>query len=184
AITAGSFYLNAVFAFAISGDGKPELRPGVATAAKHLRVILASGTVVGLALAFSTLIVTRWGRPWFGISLGIVVAVMMVCYVTVPARLIGVKKPRASRRDKLAASAVTGTLGAVVSTPAYVLARVGILMLGSKYLLIPGIVLLAVGVTLQAGATGAVKAIKMSAGFGAGDRKGSAPESGTEQALR
>ena len=36
-------------------------------------------------------------------------------------------------------------------------------MLGSKALLIPGIVLIAVGVTLQAGATGAVSAIKMSA---------------------
>lgn len=183
AITAGTFYLNAVFAFAISSDGKPELRPAVATAAQHLRVILAWGTVVGLALAFSTLIVTRWGRPWFGISLGIVVAVMMVCYVSVPARLIGVKKPKPSKRDKLAASAVTGTLGAVVSTPPYVLARVGILMLGSKYLLIPGIVLLAVGVTLHAGATGAIKAIKMSAGFG-GEPKSSAPESGASRAFR
>ena len=183
AITAGTFYLNAVFAFAISSDGQPELRPAVATAGKHLRVILAWGTVVGFALAFSTLIVTRWGRPWFGISLGIVVAVMMVCYVSVPARLIGVKKPKPSKRDKLAASAVTGTLGAVVSTPPYVLARVGILMLGSKYLLIPGIVLLAVGVTLHAGATGAIKAIKMSAGFG-GEPKSSAPESGASRALR
>ena len=35
-------------------------------------------------------------------------------------------------------------------------------MLGSKALLIPGIVLVALGVTLQAGATGAVRAIKMS----------------------
>jgi hypothetical protein len=33
--------------------------------------------------------------------------------------------------------------------------RLGLLMLGSKVLLIPGIVVLAVGVTLQAGATGA-----------------------------
>jgi uncharacterized membrane protein len=184
AITAGSFYLNALFVFAISSDGKPEIRPAVAAAAKHLRVILAWGTVVGLALAFSTLIVTRWGRPWFGISLGIVVGVMMVCYVTVPARLIGVKKPRASTRDKLTASAITGTLGTVVSTQPYALARIGILMLGSKYLLVPGIILLAVGVTLHAGATGAVKAIKMSAGFGGGDRTGSAPEGDTERALR
>jgi hypothetical protein len=35
-------------------------------------------------------------------------------------------------------------------------------MLGSKALLIPGIVLLVVGFGLQAGATGAVRAIKMS----------------------
>jgi len=32
-----------------------------------------------------------WGRPWFTLSLGIVIAVRMVSYVAVPARLIGVK---------------------------------------------------------------------------------------------
>jgi hypothetical protein len=36
-------------------------------------------------------------------------------------------------------------------------------MLGSKALLIPGTIFIAIGVTLQAGATGAVRAIKMSA---------------------
>src|SRR5262249_44029349 len=91
AITTASFYLNGVFAFAISSDGQPEIRPAIAIAKKHLRVILAWGAVIGLALSFSTLIATRWGRPWFTVSLGIVVGVMMVCYVSVPARLIGVK---------------------------------------------------------------------------------------------
>jgi len=170
AITAGSFYLNAVFAFAISSDGPPEIRPAMAIARRHLRVILAWGGGIGLALAFSSLIVTRWGRPWFALAQGIVVGVMMVCYVAVPARVIGVTKPKVSRRDKLAASAISGTLGAVVCSPPYALSRVAILMLGSKYLLIPAIFLLAVGVTLQAGATGAVKAIKMSAGLAAGRR--------------
>ena len=47
----------------------------------------------------------RWGHPWFGIVLSLVVGVMMVCYVAVPARLIGVK-PRQSRRDKLSTSVV------------------------------------------------------------------------------
>ena len=78
-----------------------------------------------------------------------------------PARLIGVK-PTYSRREKLMTSVVSGVLGATVSTPPYVLGRVGLLMLGSDVLLIPGIVLLALGVTLQAGATGAVRAIKLS----------------------
>ena len=108
------------------------------------------------------MVVTRWGRPWFGISLSVVLGVMMVCYVAVPSRLIGVK-PSSSRRDKLTASAVGGALGAVVCTPPYVLGRIGILMLGSKALLIPGLVVVAVAATLQAGATGAVKTVKMSA---------------------
>jgi hypothetical protein len=170
AITAGSFYLNAVFAFAISGDGPPEIRPAMATARSHLAAILAWGIAIGSALAFAGLIAARWGHPWFALALGSVVGVMMVCYVSIPARLIGVTKRQVSRRDKLAASAISGALGAVVCTPPYVLNRVAILMLGSRYLLIPAIVLLCFGFTLQAGATGAVKAIKLSAGLAAGRR--------------
>jgi hypothetical protein len=41
-------------------------------------------------------------------------------------------------------------------------------MLGSHLLFIPGIFVLTFGVTLQAGATGAVKAVKMSAKLVAG----------------
>jgi hypothetical protein len=162
AITAASFFLNAVFAFAIVQPDAPRVAPAVTTARSHLRVILVSGCVVGVALGFSTLIVTRWGHPWFAICLGIVVGVMMVAYVAVPARLIGVK-PTRSRRDKLTASAVGGAMGAVVCAPPYLLGRIGLLMLGSSVLRIPGILVIAVGITLQAGATGAVKAVKMSA---------------------
>jgi hypothetical protein len=43
-----------------------------------------------------------------------------------------------------------------------VLGRIGLLMLGSSALFIVGILLIAVAVALQAGATGAVRAIKMS----------------------
>ena len=52
-----------------------------------------------------------------------------------------------------------------VSLPPYLIGRLGFLMLGSKVLLIPGIILVAIGVTLEAGATGAVRAIKLSAGL-------------------
>ena len=143
------------------GRVAPEIRPAVAQARRHLTPILVSGAVVGLLLALSTTVVTRWGRPWFTLSLGIVIGVMMVSYVAVPARLIGVK-PTHSRREKLTTTVVGGALGVTVCAPPYVLGRVGLLMLGSKALLIPGIVLIALGVTLQAGATGAVRAIKMS----------------------
>jgi len=40
-ITAASFYLNGVFAFAISKPGKPQIRPAFGQANRHLRVILA-----------------------------------------------------------------------------------------------------------------------------------------------
>jgi hypothetical protein len=168
AITTACFFLNAVFGFAIVVPGTPQVRPAFAKARAHLGVILGFGAVVGIMLGVSTMVVTRWGHPWFAISLSVVVGLMMVCYVAIPSRLIGVK-PTSSRRDKLTASAVGGAVGAVVCTPPYLIARLGILMLGSKVLFIPGLVVVAFGATIQAAATGAVKAVKMSVKLVASD---------------
>jgi hypothetical protein len=162
AVTAASFFLNAVFAFAIASEGPPVIRPAFTQTRSHLAVVLGWGAAVGVGLGLATVVFTRWRLLWFGLSLSIVVAVMMVCYVAVPARLIGMKTAH-SKRDKLTASAVGGAIGAVVCTPPYVLGRIGLLMLGSHTFFIAGCVVLAIGLTLQAGATGAVKAIKMSA---------------------
>jgi hypothetical protein len=163
-LTAASFYLNGVFAFAISKPGSPQIRPAFGDANRHLGVILIWGCSIGLALSFSTLIVTRWGRVPFALAQSIVVGIMMLCYLAVPARIVGVSKQRTTNtRDKLAATAVAGAVGAVVCSPPYMLGRLGILMLGWHYLFWLGIVLLVIGVTLQTGVTSAVKAVKFSA---------------------
>jgi hypothetical protein len=162
AITAVSFFLNAVFAFAIASPGPPKIRPAFAKARSHTGAVLCWGAAVGVLLAFSTVVVVRWGLWWFTLSLSIVLGIMMVCYVTVPSQLIGVRTTR-SRRDKFTVAAVGGALGAVVCAPPYLLGRVGILMLGSHALFILGIILIFVAVIVQAGAEGAVKAIKVSA---------------------
>jgi hypothetical protein len=168
AITATAFYLNAVFGFAIAQSGeKPEIKPAFAEARAHLWTILAWGSVVGLALGFSGLVVTRWGLGWFTLSFGIVVGVMMFAYVALPSRLLGLQ-PGMSRRDKLASSAIGGTVGVLVCSPPYWLGRLAIIMLGSPVLRIPAILILAVAVVLQTGATSAVKAVKMSAKIVAG----------------
>jgi len=164
AITAASFYLNGVFAFAIADGGEPQIRPAFAKAKAHLRTILAWGLTVGLALSFSALIATRWG-PWsFVVSQSIVVGIMMLCYLAVPARMVGIdtKKGR-SRRDKLAATAVGGAVGAVICSPPYTLGRLGILMLGWHGFFWLGVVFIVIGVALQTGVTSAVKAVKFSA---------------------
>ena len=162
AITAACFFLNAVFAFAIATPGPPVIRPAFTRARSSLTVVLGWGAAVGLCLGVSTVVLDRWGPRWFAISLSIVIAVMMVCYVAVPARLIGMRTT-GSKRDKLTLTAVGGAISAVVCTPPYALGRIGLLMLGSRALFIPGIIVMALGVTLEAGATGAVKAVKMSA---------------------
>jgi hypothetical protein len=168
AVTIGCFFLNAVFGFAISQEGRPEVRPAFAKAVRHLRAIAVSGGVVGLALGLTVTVVTRADPPWFSLCLSVVIGVMMVAYVAVPARLIGVRQG-GSTRDRLSASIVGSALGAVVSTPAYILGRIGLLMLGSPFLRFPGLLIFLLGFTLQAGATSAVKAVKMGAKLGRRD---------------
>jgi len=161
-VTAASFYLNAVFAYAIAGHAPPSIRPAFARAWSRRIGVLIPGFAVGVLLGLSTVVVVRWGVFWFGLCLSTVIAIMMVCYVAVPARLIGMKTSY-PRRDKLAASAVGGIVGAVVCTPPYLLGRLGLVMLGSHALFVPGLIVFSVGLTLQAGATSAVKTVKMSA---------------------
>ena len=166
-ITAASFFLNAVFAFAIAKPGPPQIRPAVTRARSHAATSSAGGAVIGLMLGMAALYADRWGRWWFAISMSVVIAIMMVTYVSLPSRLIGMKTTY-STADKLKATAVAGVIGGVVCSPPYALGRIGLLMLGSPALFIPGIFVLALGLTLESGATSAVKAIKMSAKLVAG----------------
>jgi len=171
-ITIAAFWLNAVFAFAISQPGSPDLRTGFRQARRHIKTIAGWGTLIGLALAVAMVLAPRWGKGWFALLLGVVLAVMMVCYVAVPARIVGIPttKPagtaQSGRVAKLAGAAVTGLFGAIVCTPPYAIARGGIYLLGHHFAL--GVALLVIGLMLEAGAPGAVKAIKVSAKLLAG----------------
>jgi hypothetical protein len=176
ALTAAALFLNAVFAYAIKRAPRPEIRPAIADARGQLGLVLAWGAVIGSLLAFATTIATRWGRPWFALCLGVVVGVMMISYLAVPARVLG-GKPAYSRRDKIASGVLGGLLSATVCTPAYLLGRVAILLLGS--LLVPGVMLLVIAATLQAGATGAVSAIKMTASLTASGERTSTSAAAT-----
>ena len=112
--------------------------------------------------------VDRWGQFWFAFSLGIMAGVLMFTYVAIPSRLLGLQ-PEQSRRDKLSAAAVGGAIGADHLLAAL---RPGPdrhphdrLPQVLRYL---AILLLAIAVVLQTGATSAVKAVKMSAKIVAG----------------
>jgi hypothetical protein len=166
-LTIAAFFLNAAFAFAISRPGEPQLAAGFQEARSHAAAVACWGTGTGLALGVAAILAPRWGLGVFALLLGIVLGFMMVCYVAVPARIVGVQtaktaKAAQSRRDKLAAAAVSGVFGAIVCAPPYVLARTGLVLLGSHALSWLGVALLVIGLMLEAGATGAVKAVKVS----------------------
>ena len=166
-ITAASFFLNAVFAFAISQPGPPQIRSGFAKARQNVWTVLTWGFLIGVGLGVATLVFPRWGRWWFTISLSIVVGVLMLTYVAIPSRLIGMKSSY-SARDQFSATLIGSTVGAIVCTPAYMLGRMGLLWVGSKHLLVLGVIALSIGFALQAGGTGAVKAVTVSAKLVAG----------------
>ena len=159
--------------------GAPKIRPAFTLARRHLGVVLGVGVGVGVALGLSAIVVPRWGLFWFGLALGIVVGVMMLTYVTVPARVVGIKidgpSPRQDGGDRIG-----GTLGASSALHPISLDALGSCCSDRRAVCSLGAVLLALGFTLQAGATGAVKAIKMSAKLAAGNLL--SPQAGTQTA--
>jgi hypothetical protein len=164
-VTIGAFFFNAVFGFAVAQGERPDVRRAIAEAKERLGPIVATGGTLGLALGLAVLLAPRAGEPWFAVSLGVVIGLMMAAYVAVPSRLVGVEST-ASRRDRLSASAVGGLLGVALATPPYLLGRIGLLMIGSPILRIPGFLVFLVAATLQAGATSAVRAVKLGARLG------------------
>ena len=84
----------------------------------------------------------------FVISQSIVVGIMMLCYLAVPARIVGIEKPAATAATSSPPPSVGGAVGAVVCSPPYVLGRLGILMLGWHCLFWPGVILIVIGAAL------------------------------------
>ena len=166
-VTVAAYFLNSVFAFAIARPGDPEIKPGFKEALDHRLVIAACGLIVGIALGVATVVMPRHGKHWFFLVLSIVIGLMMYSYVALPSRLLGVTRT-ASRRDQLSATVIGGVVGAIVCAPAYLIGRLGVSLLNSHTFLAVGIVILTVGLALQAGSVGAVKAIKMSSKLVAG----------------
>ena len=166
-ITIASFYFNAIFAFAVAGDRPPRIRPAAAQARTHLRLILGWGVVVGLAHVITTIFIARAGLGWFTIALGLVLVVMMVTFVSVPAQLIGVQQQKAPMKDKISGAAASGAMSVVLTSPGFLLNRIGILLAGTSTLRIPGLVLFSIGVGLEAAASSGAKAVKLSTRFSA-----------------
>ena len=105
-VTIGAFSFNAVFGFAVAQEGRPDVRLAIAEAKRRLGPIAATGGVLGLALGLAVLLAPRAGEPWFAVSLGIVIGLIMAAYVAVPSRLVGSnRRPRAATASPPAPSA-------------------------------------------------------------------------------
>jgi hypothetical protein len=164
-LTIAAFWCNAIFAFAIDGPPPPLIRPAVHRARSGLPLILKAGLVMGIIIALAGLVVPRnLGLWWFGLIFGFVLVAMLISFVAVPARIIGLKPKRISLRQKVSGAAAGGALSAVAMAPGFILDRLGLILLGvhSLFVQVVGFILLSIGTALYAAGMSSVKAVKLS----------------------
>ncbi len=162
AVSIAAFWCNAVFAFAIDGPPPPKIAPAIRQARQGRRMVVTWGLVVGGALAFATIVVPRIAGPWvFSLVLSVVLGVMLISFVAVPARIIGVKTQKLPPREALGRAAVSGAVSAVAMTPGFLLGRVGLILLGLQNFHIIGFAMLSIGTALYAAGMSSVKAVKL-----------------------
>jgi hypothetical protein len=163
AFTIAAFWCNTVFAFAIDRPPPPRIGPAIRLARSHGRMVEMSGLAVGAALAFAVVVVPRFAGIWlFSLVLGVVLAVMVISFVAIPARIIGVKSQKLSRKEAIGRAAVGGSLSAVAMAPGYLLGRVGLILLGMQHFHVLGFAMLSIGTALYAAGMSSVKAVKLS----------------------
>lgn len=164
AITVVCYWCNAVFALAVEPGHPRSIREAYGSARRHARYLNTWGLGVGIAHAVASTLVVRTGLFAFSLAIGAVAVVMMISFVTVPARLLGLTTRR-PLPQKVSSVAVGGAISAVAQAPGFLLNRVGLLFLGVDVLVVPGIILFVVGVALQTAAVSSVSAVKLSTQF-------------------
>jgi hypothetical protein len=162
AVSIASFWCNTVFAFAIS-DPPPRIAGAARRAKPYLARIVRAGIVMGVILAIGAVVVPRIDTAWqYLIAIGALYALMLISFVAVPARILGLRKRRLPPKQAIGSWTVGGALSAVAMTPGFVLDRLGLILLGIPHLHIVGFVLLSVGTALYAAGMSSVRAVKLS----------------------
>jgi hypothetical protein len=162
AASIASFWCNTVFGFAVTMP-RPRIRAAAQQARPYRRQIIWAGIGMGLLLAVGAVVVPRIGPAWaYVLALGGLYAAMLISFVAVPARILGVKKRKLPPRQTIGGWAVGGALSAVAMTPGFVLDRLGLILLGVPGLHLVGFVILSAGTALYAAGMSSVKAVKLS----------------------
>lgn len=161
-ITAVAIWCNTVFAFAID-TYPPKVGPAIGRARTHLRQIGSAALLIGLLLTFAGAVVPRIGsKALYVVTIGAVLALMLINFVAVPARIIGARRQHQPPRQAVGNALAGGALSAVAMTPGFVLDRIGLIMLGISGLHVLGFVLLSIGTALYAAGMSSVRAVKLS----------------------
>jgi hypothetical protein len=163
--TVAAFWSNTVFGFAIDAPAPHRIAPAVRRAREQRRLWVSAGLVVGLAMAFAVVVLPRIAGKWvFSLGMSAVIGVMLISFVAVPARIIGVRNTagRPGLTDSVGRLAAGMALSSVAMAPGFLMGRTGLILLGLKHFHILGFVLLSVGTALYATGMSSVKAVKLS----------------------
>jgi hypothetical protein len=160
--TVAAFWCNTVFGFAITQQQRPRIAPAARQANRHLAKIIRAGVVVGLVLAGGAVWVPRIDSTLlYVVVLGAVYGLMLISFVAVPARILGVRKRRLPPKQAIGHWTVGGAMSAVAMGPGFILDRIGLILLGVPGLHILGFALLSIGTALYAAGMSSVKAVKL-----------------------
>jgi hypothetical protein len=161
--TVAAFWFNVVFGFAIDGDDLRDIKGARRRARVHLARIVGIAVVVGTLLAIGLAVVPRLDSTLAYLAgMLALYSFLLLCLVVVPARILGVRKPRLTIRQKVGYWCAGGALSAVVMTPGFLLDRLGIFLLGVPGLHLFGFLVLSLGTALYAAGMSSVKAVKLS----------------------
>jgi hypothetical protein len=162
AASIAAFWCNTVFAFAITHP-KPRIVLAMRQAKSYAGRIAVAGTGMGIVLAASAVTIPRIDSDLpFLLAIVAVYSLMLISFVVVPARILGVKKHKEGAKAIVGRWTVGGALSAIAMTPGFLLDRVGIILLGIPGLHLVGLVLLSIGTALYAAGMSSVKAVELS----------------------
>jgi hypothetical protein len=161
-ITLIAIWCNTVFAFAVDSD-PPKVGPAARRATADMPMIALAALILGLLLTFAAVVVPRIGPAWlYVVTLGGVLGLMLINFVAVPARIIGLRRQRLPPRQRVGSLLAGGALSAVAMGPGFLLDRIGLILLGVSGLHLLGLVLLSIGTALYAAGMSSVRAVKLS----------------------
>jgi hypothetical protein len=162
AASTAAFFCNTVFAFAVT-QPEPRIAPAVRQAKRYLAHIVAAGGVLGVIIALGAVLIPRIDSLGLYLIASIALySLLLITFVAVPARILGVKKKRRAPKEAIGTWTLGGALSAVAMTPGFLLDRVGLILLGLPHFHVLGFVLLSVGTALYAAGMTSVKAVKLS----------------------
>jgi hypothetical protein len=162
-LTVAAYACNTIFALAIDGPPPPLVGPAARRAWAYRRTVLAWGLPVGMLLVVAAGVIPLTGRLWlFSLVLSATIALMLVTFVAMPARILGVAKLKATPTERIGGALAGGAVSAVAMGPGFVLDRLGLILLSVSGAQVLGFALLSLGATLYAAGMTSVKAVKLS----------------------